>query len=517
MTKSEVRGSGEAHASGEARTRRCVGALLGLAIGDALGAAVEFKRPGSFKPVTDYRDGGPHRLAPGEWTDDTSMALALADSLASVGWDLEDQARRYLAWWKDGEYSVNGRCFDIGIATQSALARIEGGAAARSGGEEADQASGNGSIMRLAPVPLRYLHLFPCELSKLAALAEESSYPTHRSSKCLSACRYLAVVLAALMDGRERVEVLSADWSVLAELNAISPLHPAILEIAHGSFRRKQPPQIKGSGYVVESLEAALWAFHQAPSFRDAVLAAVNLGDDADTTGAVCGQLAGAYFGTDGMPPEWLAQLAKRDWIEQACARLTSSSPSQSAAFAIPDPGAERPFDRSYWVVRNRLLAGAYPGHQDPEQHAAKLKRLWDCGIRSVVNLMQKEERDHDRQPFSDYERTLSEFATRADEVRFARFEIVDVRIPPEDMMKSILDHIDAELAAGRPVYTHCFGGIGRTGTVVGCWLVRHGHAATADVLALLEALRRPDAAADRESPETRAQRLFVRSWQRAR
>lgn len=517
MTKSDVSGSGAAHAAGEARTCRRVGSLLGLAIGDALGAAVEFKSPGSFKPVTDYRDGGPHGLAPGEWTDDTSMALALADSLASVGWDLEDQARRYLAWWKNGEYSVNGRCFDIGNATRSALARIDRGAAAHSGGEEADRASGNGSIMRLAPVPLRYLDLFPGELSKLATLAEESSYPTHRSPKCLSACRYLAVVLAALMDGREREEVLSADWSVLAELHAISPLHPAVLEVAHGSFRRKQPLEIKGSGYVVESLEAALWAFHQASSFRDAVLAAVNLGDDADTTGAVCGQLAGAYFGTDGMPPEWLARLAKRDWIEQASAKLISSHLARPSGFAIPDPGAERPFDRSYWVVRNRLLAGAYPGHQEPEQHAAQLKSLWDCGIRSVVNLMQKEERDHDGQPFSDYERALSEFATCADEVRFARFEIVDVRIPPEDMMKSILDYIDAELAAGRPVYIHCFGGIGRTGTVVACWLVRHGHASADDVLELLQTLRRPDAAADRESPETRAQRRFVRSWQRTR
>jgi len=97
------------------------GALIGLAVGDALGAAVEFKAPGSFPPVTDYRDGGPHRLNPGEWTDDTSMALALADSLATVGWDLNDQADRYVQWWQTGQYSVNGECFDIGIATATAL------------------------------------------------------------------------------------------------------------------------------------------------------------------------------------------------------------------------------------------------------------------------------------------------------------------------------------------------------------------------------------------------------------
>src|SRR5262245_1022369 len=101
------------------------GTLIGLAVGDALGAAVEFMVPGSFAAVTDYRGGGPHGLAAGEWTDDTSMALALADSLAAVGWDLNDQARRYVAWWRTGKYSVNGRCFDIGVTTRSALARFE--------------------------------------------------------------------------------------------------------------------------------------------------------------------------------------------------------------------------------------------------------------------------------------------------------------------------------------------------------------------------------------------------------
>jgi ADP-ribosyl-[dinitrogen reductase] hydrolase len=96
------------------------GTLIGLAVGDALGAAVEFMSPGTFKPVTGYRGGGPHGLGPGEWTDDTSMALALADSIAKVGWDLNDQADRYIRWWRKGDYSVNGRCFDIGIATRGA-------------------------------------------------------------------------------------------------------------------------------------------------------------------------------------------------------------------------------------------------------------------------------------------------------------------------------------------------------------------------------------------------------------
>jgi len=294
------------------------GTLIGLAVGDALGAAVEFKSPGTFPPVTGYRNGGPHRLEAGEWTDDTSMALALADSIASAGWDLNDQASRYVEWWKTGKYSVNGRCFDIGITTSSALANYVAKKNALTSGDRSDRASGNGSIMRLAPVPIRFGHLYAEKLDELSRLAEESSLPTHASEQCLSACRYLATVLAALIHGEDRDTVLSSDWKALKDLNEIKPLHPLILEIAHGGFRQKKPPAIQGSGWVVKSLEASLWAFHDAKSFEDAVLKAVNLGDDADTTGAICGQLAGAYWGESGISESLRSGLARMDMIEAA-------------------------------------------------------------------------------------------------------------------------------------------------------------------------------------------------------
>ena len=297
------------------------GTLLGLAVGDALGAAVEFSRPGSFRPVDGYRAGGPHRLAAGEWTDDTSMALALAASIGR-GWDLTDQMRRYVSWWRKGEYSVNGRCFDIGATTSAALARFESTGDAATSGGRGDRASGNGSIMRLAPVTIRYAGLFPRQMGELSRLAAESSATTHASEQCLSACRYLAALLCGLMHGTPREEALSPDWPPLAELRAAAALHPAIAEVAAGSFRSRQPPQIVGSGHVVRSLEAALWAFHDAADFRQAVLRAVNLGDDADTTGAVCGQLAGAYWGESGIPAELLGGLAKREMLERALAGL---------------------------------------------------------------------------------------------------------------------------------------------------------------------------------------------------
>lgn len=297
---------------------RCRGTLIGLAVGDALGAAVEFSAPGSFTPVTGYRSGGPHGLAAGEWTDDTSMALALADSIATVGWNLNDQAKRYVRWWKTGAYSVNGRCFDIGMTVRCALGDFAANRNAFTSGDPSESASGNGSIMRLAPVPIQFHQLYSTQLAELSRLAEESSLPTHPSEQCLSACRYLATVLAALIQGEERDRVLSPDWEPLQKLNEIKPLHPLVQEIAQGSYRQKQPPEIEGSGWVIKSLEASLWAFHNAESFEEAVLRAVNLGDDADTTGAICGQLAGAYWGESNIPESLRSGLARMDLLEQA-------------------------------------------------------------------------------------------------------------------------------------------------------------------------------------------------------
>jgi len=307
------------------------GALLGLAIGDALGAAVEFRAPGSFKLVTGYRDGGPHGLASGEWTDDTSMALALADSIANVGWELNDQADRYLEWWQHGRYSVTGRCFDIGNATRGSLRIYERSRDARTSGDPGEYASGNGSIMRLAPVPIRYAHLFPNDLAQLALLGEESSLPTHGSAQCRSACRYMTIVLAALMHGEPRERVLAPDWEPLTRLIELAPLEPKIEAVVRIGFRTKQPPEIRGTGWVVESLEAALWAFHTADSFESAVLKAVNLGDDADTTGAICGQFAGAYWGESQIPKPLLDGLARRDMLEAALSGLIGESGEKSA------------------------------------------------------------------------------------------------------------------------------------------------------------------------------------------
>ncbi len=302
------------------------GVLIGLAVGDALGAPVEFQPPQSFMPVTDFNWGGPFGLEPGQWTDDTSMALALADSMARTGWDLDDQVRRYLAWYQSGEYSVTGQCFDIGFTTAGALRRFQQIQDARRSGDPAEHASGNGSIMRLAPVAIRYADRFPDSIDQLARLAAESSLTTHASPQCLSACRYLALLLAGLIHGIDRRELLDPAWAPLEALREAEPLHREVELIVTGSYREKQPPEIQGSGYVIQCLEAALWAFHDAADFSEAVLRAVNLGDDADTTGAVCGQLAGACWGESGIPAMWRQRLGRLDLIESALAGLGVSS-----------------------------------------------------------------------------------------------------------------------------------------------------------------------------------------------
>jgi len=176
--------------------------------------------------------------------------------------------------------------------------------------------------MRLAPVPIRYSYMFPDGIGDLVERAVESSLPTHGSPQCLSACVYMTVAICGLIDGRSPVEVLDPAWEPMRLAREIALFHPEIAEVAEGSFRRKQPPVIVGSGYVVKTLEAALWAFHDAKDFREAVLRVVNLGDDADTTGAVCGQFAGAFWGESGIPPKWREGLARRDMLEHALAGL---------------------------------------------------------------------------------------------------------------------------------------------------------------------------------------------------
>ncbi|MEG4037432.1 ADP-ribosylglycohydrolase family protein [Microcoleus sp. S36b_A4] len=298
------------------------GSLLGLAVGDAVGTTLEFHRPGTFAPINDMVGGGPFRIKPGEWTDDTSMALCLAESLIEKqGFDPVHQLETYLRWSKDGHLSSTGECFDIGNTVQQALGNFEDTRKPFCGSTDVWTA-GNGSIMRLAPVPLFYAKN-PLEVIDKSG---ESSRTTHAAATCVDACRYFGNLIAGAVNGVAKDVLLSERYCPIGGYWAANPLVAEIDEIAAGSFKLRQPPEIQGSGYVVKSLEAALWAFYNSSSFAEGCLLAVNLGDDADTTGAVYGQLAGAFYGESGIPQKWLSQLVDRTLIASFGDRLFSLS-----------------------------------------------------------------------------------------------------------------------------------------------------------------------------------------------
>jgi len=295
---------------------RFKGSLIGLAIGDAIGTTVEFKEPGTFPEVTEMIGGGVFDLPKGCWTDDTSMALCLTESLISKKkFDPMDQMKRYVKWYRTGHLSSTGECFDIGNATAEALKRFEHTGEPYSGSENSYSA-GNGSIMRLAPVPL----FFANDLYEAVKWSGISSRTTHSAKECVDACRLFGAMIAAAAKGMNKEDLLHPES--FNYLWGQDPLAPKINEIYQGSYKLLQPPAIQGSGYVVKSLEAALWAFYHGKSFEEGVLRAVNLGNDADTTGAVYGQLAGSYYGLESIPQRWVEPLAMKELILDYATRL---------------------------------------------------------------------------------------------------------------------------------------------------------------------------------------------------
>jgi ADP-ribosyl-[dinitrogen reductase] hydrolase len=254
------------------------GCLLGLAIGDALGAPVEFREAGSFEPVTGYRGGGEFNLEAGQWTDDSSMALCLAESLlVCQDIDLLDQCQRYWNWYINGENSSTGICFDIGTGTQEALenwwqtGRVS----------PLPTGLGNGCIMRLAPVPIFY-H----DTLSAALFSGLSAFTTHGHTQSMKATAFFGELLSRALNGATKEDLLS------------------IVPPAYTGEKK-----LTVSGHVVDTLKAALWAFESSHSFEETVLRAVNLGGDADTVGAVAGQLAGAFYGLSGIPEHLITGL----------------------------------------------------------------------------------------------------------------------------------------------------------------------------------------------------------------
>lgn len=279
----------------QSRAQAC---LLGLAIGDALGAPVEFQEPDEFEPITDYRHSYVWNIPPGYWTDDTSMAICLAESIIARNTvDPKDLLERFSRWYQLGENSSMGVCFDIGNTTRTNIeAFLKNGTTQA---PDIHHQSGNGGIMRLAPVAIRWWHNTTCA----AHMAVLQSQTTHGSAECVSCAQDLAQILTRAMQGEP----------VLAELKALMACVPA--------------SHISNSGRARDTLLAAKWCVGTTDSFESAVRKAVNLGGDADTIGAVTGQIAGACYGMESIPEHWLSGLLHKDRLTHLAHQLYWGSP----------------------------------------------------------------------------------------------------------------------------------------------------------------------------------------------
>lgn len=281
---------------------RVTGCLVGLACGDAVGTTLEFLPRGSFTPIEDMVGGGYFNLEKGQWTDDTSMALCLGHSLRFVkGFDPVDQMNRYCNWYRFGYMSSTGECFDIGATVSRALKDYLVTGDPFSGSTDV-LSSGNGALMRLAPVPMFYRH----SGDKAQHFAAQSTRTTHGSELCIDSSKLFCDLLIRAMHCHSKEDVLTTSYA---------PCNEDVRDIAQKQFIDFRYEQLTGSGFVIESLESALWCFYHGSSFRECVLLAANIGNDADTTAAICGQIAGAFYGVDGIPSDWVKSLSDGEEI----------------------------------------------------------------------------------------------------------------------------------------------------------------------------------------------------------
>jgi ADP-ribosylglycohydrolase/O-acetyl-ADP-ribose deacetylase (regulator of RNase III) len=308
---------------------RMVGCVLGLVVGDAVGVPAEFKsrRQLDQAPVTDMTGYGTHQQPPGTWSDDSSLALATAESLLG-GHDPRDMMRRFHAWLTTGYMTPHGQVFDVGIATRAAIARHANGEPMSAWGGAQERDNGNGSLMRIAPLGVAVHRL---DVATIVARSVEVSALTHAHPRSTVACAYFSLLLRGLFGGQD----LAGAMRAAAE--DVRPFVPAeelgtYARVLDGSVLAAPREAIQGSGYVVHCLEASLWAAAQAKDYRAAVLLAVNLGDDTDTTAAVTGAICGAMYGARAIPESWVNGLVRGEMVRDLAAQLAARTLAESVS-----------------------------------------------------------------------------------------------------------------------------------------------------------------------------------------
>ena len=288
--------------------------IVGLAVGDALGVPVEFqsRRRLARDPVTNMRSGGVHRQLAGTWSDDTSLVLCLVESICEAGIDHVDQSARFVDWLYRAHWTPRGDVFDVGLATSKAIRRLSSGVAPMEAGLSNERSCGNGSLMRILPLALYLAYVEP---SLRIQTVMDCSRLTHRHVRCQIACAFFVEIGAAIVWGAKMKDAISLAQSQIKPL--IEDRFPAEKKpfgrLLGPNLETLDRSEVSGSGYVIDCLEASLWCALQADSYRDGVLAAVNLGEDTDTTGAVTGGLLGLRFGIDDIPVDWKNIIARSD------------------------------------------------------------------------------------------------------------------------------------------------------------------------------------------------------------
>ena len=474
---------------------RARGCMAGQLSGDSLGSLVEFKRPDDITAlypdgIRDMEDGGVWDTIAGQPTDDSEMALSLARSILLEGGDYVQATARYgyVRW-------IKSKPFDCGNTVRAGLC-----------GERNFASQANGAMMRISPLAIFGAARSDAEVEEWAALDSEI---THPNRVCVEANRlYAAAISRAIRTGCGAAELYESIRKRADEMGADETLAAAVRDAETKPPASYGPPT---AGWVLVAFQNALWQLLHADSVEDALADTISRGGDTDTNAAICGALLGAVHGVSSMPNRWLETLKNcrpEKILGIAHPRPRRYWPTQfiPVADALLANGEnahpEKPIRHCYWVIPGKLLAGEYPRVKNNEEVSAKkMKKLTDAGITSFIDLTTPEDR-------------LFPYGEWLGDAERHSFPIADLDIPNSpDQTARILDLIDANLADGKPTYVHCWGGIGRTGVIIGCWLARHGRGGQAALDELRRLWQNNPKSAWAKSPQTDDQELYVTEW----
>jgi ADP-ribosylglycohydrolase len=307
--------------------------IMGLCIGDALGVPVEFESRDKRKKdaVGSMRSHGTYDQPAGTWSDDSSMALCLAESLTR-GLDYKDIMKNFSSWYNNGEFTPYGEVFDVGGSTAGAIMRYDGGTEPLECGGKSQNDNGNGSLMRILPLVFYLKSFYGSDITKdpyAMDIIHKVSSLTHAHTRSLIACGIYCSVAMELIGGKKITEAFDSgiknSFDFYGNLDGFKGELKFYENLKRKDFKTLGEEEIKSSGYVVDTLEAALWCLLNSDSYSSCVLKAVNLGSDTDTVAAVAGGLAGIFYGYESIPAEWIDTIARRDYIEKICTDLYSS------------------------------------------------------------------------------------------------------------------------------------------------------------------------------------------------